>query len=94
MARLQDTIRSDTNWGQTVAVGDVKLTPQSQSLVVRRSTWGFVWSRPIAVEVARGAAVTRVPIVDLSRLIRWALMSLTLTFTVGSVVLSTQRRRE
>jgi hypothetical protein len=89
--RVKEMINWQTETGDSVAVGDVTLTPQSRALVVRWPNGGWVWNRPVAVLVQRGEEMERIPIVDATRRAQVGLMGLALLFGLVSLVLSTWR---
>lgn len=53
--------------GESVRAGGAELTPESLVLTIRLPFGGFVWQRPLAVIVTRGASTTRLPIRDATR---------------------------
>ncbi len=92
-----------TETGNPISIrgeGDMSLeiTPQAQALIIRWPNGGLVWNRPVAVLVEHGASSdtlpTRVPIVDVTRIAQGVLLSLSLIFTVISVIVSIKPRRE
>jgi hypothetical protein len=76
-ARYRPIVQWRTSDGASIAVGEAKVTPQSRALVVRLPFGGFVWNRPAAVLVERRGQTQRVPIVDVTRRLLWAMMALT-----------------
>jgi hypothetical protein len=90
MASTWNLVQLRTVQGQPILTGDVRLTPESQVLVVRLPFGGLVWHRPTAVSVERaGRGIQRLPIVDLTRI---AQVGLLLVTAVCLTALS--RRRE
>ena len=82
-----------TRSGETLTVGDVSVTPQSQAVSVRWSGGGCVWNRPVAVLVRRDGRERRVPIPDVTRIAQLALYGLSLLFvSVGLCIMRRQRR--
>ncbi len=53
--------------GATLVQGNVAVTPISRALLWRWPAGGFVWNRPVAVEVSRAGRTERQPIIDLTR---------------------------
>ncbi len=94
MKRSKDTFNWQTISGDKVTIGDVTVMPQSQALTIRWPNGGFVWNRPAAVLVERGAQTERIPIVDVTRIAQLGLLGLSLVFTMMTIVLSVRRRRE
>jgi hypothetical protein len=62
--------------GEPVHVGQVTVTPQSRTLVVRLPWGGFVWHRPVAILVERDGQISRRSIVDVTRLAELGLLAL------------------
>jgi hypothetical protein len=76
--------------GQPILAGDVRVTPESQALVVRLPFAGLVWHRPTAITVERaGHAIQRLPIVDFTRVAQVGLLLITAVCLIAS-----SRRRE
>ncbi len=59
--------------GPTVRTGDAVVTPIARSVGVRWPSGGWVWSFPVAVEVATGDTVETQAIVDVTRVLLIAL---------------------
>ena len=56
-----------TSTGKPLRQGNVTITPQAQSFVVKFPYGGFVWNRPVAVFVTRNGRRERFPIFDVTR---------------------------
>jgi hypothetical protein len=59
--------------GETIAVGEVRVTPESRALTVRWPQGGLVWNQPVAIWVQRDGEQKRVPIINITRAIVWSL---------------------
>jgi hypothetical protein len=59
-----------------VTVGEVTVTPQARALVVHLPQGGLVWNRPTAVTIEQAGAKTRVPVMDVTRILQLALFTL------------------
>ena len=96
MTQLKDIVQWQTVSGNPVTMGDVRVTPQSQSLAVRLPLGGFVWNRPVAVLVERGGslAVERIPVVDVTRLIQLGLLGFSLIFSMAMTAKFARRKEE
>jgi hypothetical protein len=92
MTQLQEKFKWQTESGETVSVGDMAVTPQSQALTVRWPGGGWVWNRPAAVLVERGEERKRIPIVDVTRAAQLGLYGLGLVFAIVGLVLWTRER--
>jgi hypothetical protein len=97
MGRLTDIVTWQTTAGRQVTVGDITLTPQAQSLIIRWPYGGWVWTRPIAVQAVRndrpGQQAARLPIIDITRLVQVGLLALSLIFSIITLFLIIQQRR-
>jgi hypothetical protein len=91
MMRVKDIISWQTETGESIAVGDVTLMPQSRALFVRWPNGGWVWNRPVAVLVERGEETERIPIVDVTRKVQVGLLGLGVLFGLVALVVSTLR---
>lgn len=67
-------IRWQTSAGEPVVVATTTITPMALSLIVQLPFGGFVWSRPIALELKNGTSTRRLPIVDMTRAIQAAIL--------------------
>jgi len=83
MTQQQETFTWQQESGETVTVGEVAATPQSQALTVRWPRGGWVWNRPVAILVERGEEdQERIPITDVTRVAQLALYGFGLVFAV------------
>ena len=95
MVQLRDIVRVETLTGEPVAIGNTRVTPQSQAFTLRLPAvgaehpagWAMVYHRPLAVLVERGGATERMPILDVTRRLWLALAGATLFFTLASLFL-------
>ena len=92
MSSLKDFVQLQTTSGAALTIGDTTLTPQSQALVVRLPFGGFVYNRPAAIIVERDGHVTRIPIVDMTRLAQVGLLGLTFAFSIIIAAFAARRR--
>jgi len=93
MGERQKFFQLQTHTGEAVTVGDTSITPQSQALTLRWPNGGFVWNRPLAILVESDGDTERIPIVDVTLVAQAALLGLTVTFSIGLLMLSALRRR-
>lgn len=93
MPRFTDFVQLQTTAADPIVVGDTRVTPQAQALVVRLPFGGFVWNRPIAVLVERDDMTRRIPIVDVTRLVQIALLGSFFAFSVIITLSAAQRTR-
>ena len=84
MERLRQYIQWQTLSGEPIIAGDVVVTPESQALIVRFPSGGFVWNRPVALRVEDASGVSRIPVPDITRYVQWSLFAVSaiLTFAV------------
>ena len=76
MARFREMCRMQVVAGAPVTIGEMTITPQAHVLALRWPGGGWVWNRPHAILVEREGHVQRVPIVDVTRIARWAMFGL------------------
>ena len=90
MSRVEAQLR--TNAGRAVTVGEFTITPISQALTVRFPFGGFVWNRPVTIEVERAGHVKCIPIVDVTRLAQIGVLVGTLVLALYGVARLARRR--
>lgn len=70
------------NWqkqtGTTIQINDVQVTPESHLLHVQLPGGGFIWHSPKAIVVEQDGRRQILPIVDITRLIVWLCLGVTL----------------
>lgn len=74
---MKKFISWQTQPGESLAVADVRLIPQSQVLQIRLPFVGFVWNRPTGITVERNGRTETFPLIDVTRLALWGIFSLT-----------------
>lgn len=90
---LRNAVHWEESVGEPVVRGDAVVVPHSQALVVRLPFGGFVWHRPIAVEVERDDRSERVPIRDVTRTVQLALFGSSL-LALAAALFAHARRKE
>lgn len=90
---LNDIFQFETVDGESKAIDDLIITPQSQALSVRWTHGGFVWNRPLAVLVERAGETERIPIIDVTRVAQLTLYGLAILFVMISIFLSVRRSK-
>ena len=80
--------------GEQIKVGDTIVTPQAQSVTLRWPYGGLLWNRPAAVLVEQDDQTTRIPIIDVTRILVWGFLGLGLFFGIMTALLSNQQRRK
>jgi hypothetical protein len=79
-----------------VQIGSRKITLQSQSLMVRVPTFGWVWNRPVAVLIDPEDGVSpvqRIPIIDATRIIQIGIGLSVLMISIAAGIRSARRRK-
>jgi hypothetical protein len=87
MTQQQERFRWQKVSGETVTVGEIAVTPQSQALTVCWPQGGWVWNRPAAVLVKQGEEEKHIPIVDVTRVAQLGLYGLSLAFAVLGLII-------
>ncbi|HET7089485.1 MAG TPA: hypothetical protein VFL17_12625 [Anaerolineae bacterium] len=80
--------------GSPVQAGDITVTPQSRALIVRLPFGGLVWRRPTAVLVERAGQMSRIPIVDVTRVVQLALLGASVLVFLITVRIQSSRQKE
>ncbi|MEZ4591073.1 MAG: hypothetical protein R3D55_08010 [Chloroflexota bacterium] len=75
MTKLTDFVEWKTVQGTAVSTPHHTLIPESQALIIKFPYGGMVWQRPTAVLVQNGSQTKRHPIVDVTRLATWSIIS-------------------
>ena len=63
----------ETKEGPAITAHGYTVTPVAQALHLHTRFGGLVWNRPVAVLIDEGGSVTRLPIVDVTRVALWAM---------------------
>ena len=97
MSRFREMVHWQTISGKPVTAGDLTVTPQSWTLIIRSPYGCWVWNRPVAVQVEQAnrpsASPARIPIVDVTRLAQLGFLGLSLIFSIITLFLLIQQRR-
>lgn len=78
--------------GRAMTVGEITIIPFSQVLTVRFPFGGFIWNRPVAIEIERAGHVKCIPIVDVTRLVQIGTLVGTLVLAIYGVARLARRR--
>lgn len=70
MEKLKQLIQWRTESGQPVTANGITVTPQSMAIQVRWPYGGWVWNRPVSIQVEKAGQTEQIPIVDVTRLIQ------------------------
>ena len=93
MKHFKEMVEWRTDPGEAVTVGDLTVIPQARTLAVRWPYAGWVWQRPVAVQVrSQDRPEATMPIVDVTRLAQLALWGLTLIFSMATFFLTIRPR--
>ncbi|HVN54252.1 MAG TPA: hypothetical protein VMT46_07970 [Anaerolineaceae bacterium] len=82
MDRPKNGVKIQNLQGKPIQVGAFKVIPESQSISIHFPFGGFVYNRPIAVQVERDGTLDRIPIVDVTRLALLGLAGFSFFFTI------------
>ena len=75
MERLRQYVQWRRFSGAPVTANGVVVTPESQALIVRFRHGGFVWNRPVSIQVEDESGVRRIPVPDVTRYVQWSLLA-------------------
>ncbi len=91
--QITDMFQSQVVSGRPIQAGDITVTPQSRALIVRLPFGGLVWRRPTAVLVERAGQMSRIPIVDVTRVVQLALLGVIALAFLATVWIQSSRRK-
>lgn len=83
---LKDYATYKLESGPPILVGETTVTPQSRVLTVRWPGGGWVWNRPVAVQVEKNGQVSRLPILDITRIAQIGFLAISLTVGIVAFV--------
>ena len=93
MPGISSVVQLRTVQDRPLVAGSMRLTPESQVLMVRLPFGGLVWQRPTAVVVEHaGRAIQRLPILDLTRLAQVGVVLGTLLLTAVCLIASSRQQ--
>jgi hypothetical protein len=88
MDKIKRFVQFRTTSGEPVKKDDVTVTPISQALIITFPYGGFVWNRPLAIEVDDGKTIKRIPILDVTRIAQLSLIGVGFIFTIMALLFS------
>jgi len=77
---MKNPIHWQTKTGDAIEIDDVTVIPQAQVIQVKLPFGGFIWNRPTSVMVERDGHLTSFPLIDVTRIATWGIVSLTVVF--------------
>ena len=80
--------------GKTITKGEITVTPEAQSLIVKLPFWGFVWHRPVALVVEKDGRQERIPIFDATRAAVWGMVVIGTAVSLMVMFTGLMRRME
>ena len=90
---MNDKVKWELVSGSPTTVGEVTVTPQSQALSVRWPNGGWVWNRPVAVQVERDGQSERLPILDVTRAAQLTLYGISLFLALLTILLTIKQKK-
>lgn len=87
--RIGNVLTWQRRTGEAIAVRGFRVYPESLALVIRLPFAGYVWNYPVSVLVERDGNTKRLPIIDATRVAKWAL---SFGLIVITMAFSRQRR--
>lgn len=90
---MKEFIQFKTVSGEPIQVEQTTLTPETQVLQISFPFGGFVWNRPTAVTVERYGQVETIPIQDVTRLVMWTAVGLTVFVNLVIILTMLTKRR-
>lgn len=92
MSSWKPSVKWGTQTGQPINRPIGTITPISWALQVIFPNGGFVWNRPVALEIDQNGQVQRITIVDVTRITILVMAGLGLGVTLGAFLLTLARR--
>ncbi|WP_119065291.1 hypothetical protein [Aggregatilinea lenta] len=86
--------RWETQSGEPVTHGDVRVTPVARSLYIGGLRAGAAWARPAALLVERDGRTQRITVPDITRRIQMGLVGLGAAFTLVTWAKQSRDRSE
>jgi hypothetical protein len=94
MGSLKDIFSIQTHHGKTIEMNGYAVTPHSQTLVLGRVPGRLIWNRPLAVVVEHNGAITRTPILDVTRWIQIGLFCTGLLVSILGMIFIQERKEK
>lgn len=88
---MKDILQIKSVRGERIEFDDTAVTPISKALVLRLPMGGFVWNRPVGVEVERDHNIERIPIIDVTLVVQIGLVAIGLILTIAFWLISRKK---
>ncbi|MGD2048559.1 MAG: hypothetical protein PVH03_03650 [Chloroflexota bacterium] len=79
---MKDILQIKSVRGGRVEFDDTAVTPISKALVLRLPFGGFVWNRPVGIEVEKDQNIERIPIIDVTLMVQLGLVAFGTIITI------------
>ncbi len=83
MNKMKDILQIKSVWGEKIETQDVVVTPLSKAIVVSLPMGGFVWNRPVGIEVEKDQQIKRIPIIDVTLIAQLGIIAFGMFLTIA-----------
>ena len=83
MSKMKDMLRIKSVRGDRIETEEAVVTPLSKALVVSLPMGGFVWNRPVGIEVEKDQIIERIPIIDVTLLAQFGIIVFGMFLTIA-----------
>lgn len=91
MSNFKDILQIKSVRGERIEFEDTAVTPLSKSLVLRLPIGGFVWNRPVGIEVEKDQNIERIPIIDVTLMVQLGLFAIGTILTIAFWLISRKK---
>ena len=79
--------------GERIVYDEISVTPISKALIVRLPFGGFVWNRPVSIEIEKDQNIERIPIIDVTLLAQLGIIAIGTVVTIAFWLINRKNRQ-
>lgn len=83
MNKMKDMLQIKSVRGNRIETQGVVATPLSKAIVVSLPIGGFVWNRPVGIEVEMDQQIERIPIIDVTLIAQLGIIAFGMFLTIA-----------
>jgi hypothetical protein len=83
MNKMKDMLQIKSVRGNRIETQGVVVTPLSKAIVVNLPMGGFVWNRPVGIEVEKDQQIKRIPIIDVTLIAQLGIIAFGMFLTIA-----------
>ena len=91
MNKMKDMLQIKSVRGNRIETQGVVVTPLSKAIVVNLPMGGFVWNRPVGIEVERDQNIEQIPIIDVTLLAQLGIVAFGIFITTAFWLISRKK---